>query len=772
MVAIAGHEREHAADETSMKSAKTNRAEQMTDTIGCRLRRDIVWTLCRDDDSMTRTWLAEDPLTRQVFRCGQRDHDLLHWLNDDATYSGIVQRFRETFAPAEIELVDVRSLIARCLQSGILIDSWHNEKSGAASSTRSNEFFSCETIAASHALRFQSSGNNHPNMGFRFVRWMANAIRQTTQFQYSLGSPDRWLGIVSSQFGWLYSGAAVCFWLIFICIAALLVAFQFDSLWIAIPNFQALRSPNVLVGFGVIFVVTRFFHEMGHAIVCKRAGAACKDVGLIGSFGMVCPYVDITDSWRISNRFVRMGIGLAGIYTEAILASIAALVWLGTHPGWVHDCALQVMLVCSITTFLFNANPLMKYDGYFVLCDWLNTQNLRERSFRTLDSLLDGRGNRESTAMSLFLSAYFVASTLNRIFLTCSIVTLVYFLASQWHLTGVGIGLIFIYGCCSAIISIAGWLASDHNTARRDFGLRTVWFGWTAVALLIAWAVNMPLPNRVYARGAYLAGTRLPIYATMPGRIATSIECESSVPVLQNEILLRLSNENIDRNFLEYESRLVKLDQQLKTLERVSYYEDRSALSAPLIQSQRAIVVKQLNQKRDELSRLSVSAPQSGRFEPAMSDHAETLGNPTDFTLGLVHNTDRIPDTYWTGRSSIGRSIDRGALIGWVVCDQISRVECKLSEEQVVGIAIGTEVRIRLMQHPMKAWVGHVIEMAKMTQGVESTETMFYQVRIEFDDDFPESDYYDGNAEVVFVRPGQSLLHMATDQWLRNIKLR
>ena len=155
-----------------------------------------------------------------------------------------------------------------------------------------------------------------------------------------------------------------------------------------------------------------------------------------------------------------------------------------------------------------------------------------------------------------------------------------------------------------------------------------------------------------------------------------------------------------------------------------------------------------------------------------MSDHAETLGNPTDFTLGLVHNTDRIPDTYWTGRSSIGRSIDRGALIGWVVCDQISRVECKLTEEQIVGIEKGTEVRIRLMQHPMKAWVGQVIEMAKMTQGVESTETMFYQVRIEFDDDFPESDYYDGNAEVVFVRPGQSLLHMATDQWLRNIKLR
>jgi len=103
-----------------------------------------------------------------------------------------------------------------------------------------------------------------------------------------------------------------------------------------------------------------------------------------------------------------MGIALAGIYTECVLAFFGATVWLTTHPGWAHEVALQTLLVCTVSTLLFNANPLMKYDGYFVLCDWLNMQNLREKSIEVLDAMLDGRARRESIGLSLFLLLYFV----------------------------------------------------------------------------------------------------------------------------------------------------------------------------------------------------------------------------------------------------------------------------------------------------------------------------------------------------------------------------
>jgi putative peptide zinc metalloprotease protein len=77
-----------------------------------------------------------------------------------------------------------------------------------------------------------------------------------------------------------------------------------------------------------------------------------------------------------------MGIAMAGIYTEMVIAACAAIVWLSTYQGPLHQCAMQTILVCTVSTILFNANPLMKYDGYFVLCDWLRMQNLRSMAGR------------------------------------------------------------------------------------------------------------------------------------------------------------------------------------------------------------------------------------------------------------------------------------------------------------------------------------------------------------------------------------------------------
>ncbi|HUP80964.1 MAG TPA: site-2 protease family protein, partial [Pirellula sp.] len=329
------------------------------------------------------------------------------------------------------------------------------------------------------------------------VRWLSSAIGKLTQTQIPLGSPDRWLLHVAPKLGWIYSGVAAWFWLGLLGVVGVLVGMRFDMFLSEMPDFQSLRSPALLVGYGAIFVVTRFLHELGHAVVCKRAGASCKDVGLIMSFGMLCPYVDITDAWKIGSRMTRMGIALAGIYTECVLAFFAATVWLTTHPGWAHEVALQTLLVCTASTLLFNANPLMKYDGYFVLCDWLNAQNLREKSFEVLDAMLDGRARRESIGMSLFLLLYFVSSTVNRLILFTGLIAMVYFLASRWQLAGLGIGLIVLYGCCAAITTMAAWtIALDSKAGRRVIGRRAAWLGWIAVSLLIGWAVNMPLPDR------------------------------------------------------------------------------------------------------------------------------------------------------------------------------------------------------------------------------------------------------------------------------------
>ena len=788
MAAATWHVRYDAVAEAPMNQTAR---EPMTPTqipIGYRLRRDIAWHSHVDSHSMHPTWIATDPLSRRIFRCGDQEHRLLHWLGNESTYASVRKKFDAEFAPQTIDLQHVRALIAKCNDSGMLrpvttkqntiippFEIWPNSRSIIAEQMRLREV----------------------NWFLMLIRWLGSTIGKLTQMQVSLGSPDGLVGKVAFKLGWLYSGAAACFWLGLLGIAMVLIGLRFDVFFSELPDLQSLRSPAFLVGYGVIFVLTRFLHEFGHAVVCKRVGAACKDAGLIVSFGMLCPYVDITDAWKIGSRAQRMAIALAGIYTECVLAFFAALIWLATHPGWAHDLALQTLLVCTVTTLLFNANPLMKYDGYFVLCDWLNLQKLRERSFETMDAMLDGRARRGSMGLSLFLSFYFLASTLNRVLLVAGLVTMVYYVASQWQLAAVGLALIVLYGCCWAITTMAAWtLTMGSSDRNRKMRRRTAWLGWTTVSLLIAWAVNMPLPSRAYSNGTFSMGHRQSVYTTLPGRIDRAWNAAQGMRIESQGMILALTNPALQKNGFDLQSRLTRIDGELETQKRAAYFDVRSVSKVPMLESQRAIGSAHLEQRQEELSRLTISAPSAGWFEPAKAKPAESPENPSDVAIGLGTSSVGSISSDWISESSIGRQVDRGTLIGWIVQDSGAKVECTLTDEQIAGIRMGTEARVCVAQEPKTIYTGRVVDIAttgvrtdassvghdshdssvgqdnKLRRQVGELSPMLHQVRIELNEQRVWSGYSSGNAEVVFIKPSQSIFKMAMDKWMRDSKMR
>ena len=100
-----------------------------------------------------------------------------------------------------------------------------------------------------------------------------------------------------------------------------------------------------------------------------------------------CLYCNVSDSWMLPNKWHRAAIGAAGMYVELVMASIATFLWWFSEPGLLNNLCLSVMFVCSVTTLVFNANPLMRYDGYYVLADWIEIPNLREKSNRYLQNL-------------------------------------------------------------------------------------------------------------------------------------------------------------------------------------------------------------------------------------------------------------------------------------------------------------------------------------------------------------------------------------------------
>ena len=747
--------------------------------IGYRLRRDVAWLSHVDSHSMHPTWIATDPLTRRIFRCGNQEHRLLHWLGSDSTYESVRDNFDAEFSPQTIDLQQVRSLIARCNECGML------RPVTTKQNTLTHPF---EIWPHSRSIIAEQMRLREVNWFLVMIRWLGSTIGKLTQMQVSLGSPDGPVGKVASRLGWLYSGAAACFWLGLLGIGLVLIGLRFDVFFSELPDLQSLRSPAFLVGYGVIFVLTRFLHEFGHAVVCKRAGASCKDAGLIVSFGMLCPYVDITDAWKVGSRAQRIAIALAGIYTECVLAFFAALIWLATHPGWAHDVALQTLLVCTVTTLLFNANPLMKYDGYFVLCDWLNLQKLRERSFETMDAMLDGRTRRGSMGLSLFLSIYFLASTLNRVLLVTGLVTMVYYVASHWQLAGVGLGLIVLYGCGWAITMMGAWtLTLRSSDGNRKSCRRTAWLGWTAVSLLIAWAANMPLPSKAYSNGTFSMGHRQPVYTTLSGRIDRAWNAAQGMRIESQGMILVLTNPALQKNVFDLQSRLTRIDGELETQNRAAFFDVLSVSKVPMLESQRAIGSAQLKQRQEELSQLIVSAPISGWFEPAKAKPAESPENPSDVAIGLGAASLGSISSDWISQSSIGRQVDRGTLIGWIVQDPVAKVECSLTDEQIAGIRMGTEVRVCVAQESKTIYTGRVVGIAtasiradassvrhdnKQRRQIGELSPMLHQVRIELNEQRAWSGYSSGNAEVVFIKPSQSIFKMAMDKWMRDSKMR
>ena len=148
-----------------------------------------------------------------------------------------------------------------------------------------------------------------------------------------------------------------------------------------LPEFQAFfAAQNWLLAGGRRWPSTKVLHEFGHGLACKRFGGECHEMGVMLLVVTPCLYCNVSDAWMIPSKWRRAAIGAAGMYVELILASLATFLWWFSEPGLVNHLCLNVMFVCSVSTLLFNANPLMRFDGYYILADLLEIPNLRQKS--------------------------------------------------------------------------------------------------------------------------------------------------------------------------------------------------------------------------------------------------------------------------------------------------------------------------------------------------------------------------------------------------------
>lgn len=289
------------------------------------------------------TCIIEDQLTSRFYRVGLAEYTFLSLLDGHTTFAGALGKCAAILKADAISEERATSLCQWLVQAG-LATTMHSRSADRA------------TESARKAQKARRSG-------------LMSLISQ----RIPLFCPQAFVETFNREMGWLFSGPMLLLWMILIGTGASTVFVEWDRLCSATSG--VISRDNWLWLAGTWFVL-RVIHESGHALMCARFGGYVREAGVNLMMLIPLPYVDVTSSWRFASKWQRILVSSAGMLAEMGLAAIAAIVWSKTQPGMLNQTALNVMLSAGFTTLVFNANPLMRFDGYYILSDLLEQPNL------------------------------------------------------------------------------------------------------------------------------------------------------------------------------------------------------------------------------------------------------------------------------------------------------------------------------------------------------------------------------------------------------------
>src|SRR3954452_16356622 len=249
-----------------------------------------------------------------------------------------------------------------------------------------------------------------------------------------LWDPDRflktWLPVMRvflSKFG------AILWLAVVISAIAALVPYWSDLKTAASHAIDAKTNSINYLWLFLTFCGIKLIHELGHAFTCRRFGGEVHELGIMFLVFVPAPYVDASSAWSLPSKWQRMFVGMGGMIFELFVAAVCAFVWKYTDPtSLVSKLAYNTMFIASVTTILFNANPLLRYDGYYILSDLLEIPNLRQKSMEYSMGLLKRHVFRIKSPIPLppvgqrfWLFLYAISSGIYRVFVGIMIILVV-----------------------------------------------------------------------------------------------------------------------------------------------------------------------------------------------------------------------------------------------------------------------------------------------------------------------------------------------------------
>ncbi|WEF10708.1 HlyD family efflux transporter periplasmic adaptor subunit [Pectobacterium actinidiae] len=373
--------------------------------------------------------------------------------------------------------------------------------------------------------------------------------------------------------------------------------------------FPHLFSLSGMAVFGLSLVFAKFIHELGHAFMAKRAGCRVQSMGV--AFIVLFPlfYTDVSDAWKLKDRLSRLLIGAGGILAELLLAGIALLAWTLLPDGPMRTAAFMLSSATWITTLAINLNPLMRFDGYFLLSDFWRVENLQERAYalcrwRLRESLF-GYGHAPPETWSPHLQRKLLiwgyASWIWRFFLFFGIALVVY----HFFIKVIGIGLM--------LIEIAWFIALPIlKEAYIWWSMRSAIHSVTLLraallCLLTLFVLLFPWRGSVRIPAVLESANVSTLYSPLPAQVKTLYVTDGQ-RVNAGDLLLELTSNDLDYRLDIERQRIALLQQQL----RRGAARQETASETQVFDRQLAESLARYRGLAAQRQRLSLRAPQTG----------------------------------------------------------------------------------------------------------------------------------------------------------------
>lgn len=626
-------------------------------------------------------WVVKEPVGLNYYRFQEEEYAILQKLDGTISLDELKDWFEAEFPPQKITLEELQQFIGMLHRSGLVIASVPGQ--GTQLRKRRDERRRKEIMgAASNVLCIRFKGID----------------------------PERILNWLYPKVWWLFTATVLVLSMAFGLSALLLVTVNFDTFYAKLPSFYQFFNPYNALWLAVVLGLTKVVHEFGHGLMCKHYGGECHEMGVMILVLTPCLYCNVSDSWMLPNKWHRAAIGAAGMYVEVIIAAAATYIWWFTHPGLLNMLCLNIIFVSSVSTIMFNANPLLRYDGYYILADVVEIPNLRQKASSILNRKMAlwflGIEPPEDPFLpqrnQIFFAIYSVASVLYRWFVVISILWFMSKVFEPYGLAVIGYGIIAMSLFGMVVMPLVKLYKYFAMPGRMQKVKKLRMYTTLAVVVLIVGAVvYIPLPHNVMSTLEIRARDADRVYVDVPGGLK-EILVKPGQLVEKGQVLARLQSIDVAMEIARLEGEQNQYKVQLKNLRRGRLQNTGEGLEISQIEESLQAVEDQLQQKKLDQERLSLLAPIAGTVLPP--PWREKKPGPE----GQLSS--------WSGtplqERNLGAPLDEGDVFCLVGNPNKMEAILYIDQGDIDFVKKGQDVEIKLDELPFEIYEGTIQEIA------------------------------------------------------------